>query len=86
MAFNSNTTGKSKHKFSARMVSNKTQATINFVNITDDFSRKIFGVLPHEVTAEQAQSKLPGLLSNDRVSCIITDKTLEIETISVDEF
>lgn len=86
MAFNK-ATSKPKNQFSARLVSNKTNATVSFVNITDDFSRKIFGVAnATEVTAEQAEEILPGLLGNERIACIITDTTSEIQTVPLDEY
>jgi len=88
MAFNQGTSSiKSKNQFSARMVSNKTQAMINWVHITDDFARRVCGVSnASEVTAAMATDKLPPLLNSDRVSVVITDMTAELEPIPVDEY
>lgn len=86
MAFNK-ATSKPRNQFSARLVSNRTNATVSFVNITDDFARKIFGAAnATEVTAEQAEEVLPGLLGNERVACLITDTTADIQTVPLDEY
>ena len=86
MAFNTNNSQKSKSNFSARMVSNVTQATVSWVNITDDFSRKVLGCDAIEATYAQAIEVLPSMLDNDRVSVVITDLTAARETISADQF
>ena len=86
MAFNQTTNSKPRNLFTARMVSNNTNATVNFVNITEEFSRKVCGVNLNEMTAEQAEAVLPSLLNNDRVSVVITDTTAEREVISVEDF
>ena len=86
MAFNQ-TQNKSKNQFAARMVSNKTGATISWVHITDDFARKVCGVTNvTEVTAEQAQMYLPDMHNNAMASIIITDMTAEREIIPASEF
>lgn len=86
MAFNQ-AQNKSKNQFAARMVSNKTQATISWVHITDDFARKVFGVAnATEVTAEQAEATLPDLLNSERASVLVTDMTADREPISPLEF
>ena len=85
MAFNK-TNAKSKHQFTARMVSNKTGATVTWINLVDEFTRKIFGVPATEVTAEEALESLPQILDNEHVSVVITDLTAEIEIISITEY
>jgi len=87
MAFNSQQTTKNKNQFVARLVSNKTQATVSWSHITDDFARKVFGVQnASEVTAAQAAEVLPDLLGNDYVSCVITDLTEDKEPIPATDF
>lgn len=87
MAFNQNSSTRSKNQFAARMVSNKTNATVNWVHLTDDFARKVCGVNSvAEITPSQALEFLPSLLDNDRVSVVITDMTAEREIIPADEF
>jgi len=86
MAFNSQQQ-KNKNQFVARLVSNKTQATISWLHITDDFARKVCGVSnASEVTAEQAAEALLGLVGNDYVSCVITDLTEDRDPIPATDF
>ena len=87
MAFNQPTTSKSRNQFTARMVSNKTGATVNWVNLTDDFARRVCGANSvADITPDKALEFLPSMLDNDRVSVVITDLTAEREVISADEF
>lgn len=86
MAFNQTQT-KPRNQFVARMVSNKLGTAVNFVNLTDEFVRKAFGVATvTDVTAEQAVKVLPVLLNNDRVSVVITDTTAELQTVALEDF
>ena len=78
---------KTKNQFSARMVSRLTKATVCWTPITDDFAHKVFGAADAtDVTAEQAEAVLPGLLNNDMVMCVISDHSKEREVIAVDQF
>ena len=87
MAFDKKTSAASKNMFTARLVSVKTGAMVSWVHITDDFSRKVFGVMKaSEVTAEQAEETLPSLLGNDYVAVKITDMTADLEPIAATEF
>ena len=88
MAFNENPAiTRNKNQFVARMVSKKTGAMVNWVHITDDFARKVFGAnIASEVTSKQAEETLPLLLNNDYVECVITDLTLERDPIKPTEF
>ena len=87
MAFESNKSKQSKNMFTARLVSLKTGAMVSWVHITDDFSRKVFGVMKaSEVTAEQAEEVLPSLLGNDYVEVKVTDMTADLEPIAATEF
>jgi hypothetical protein len=86
MAFNNSQT-KNKNQFVARLVSNRTQATVSWTHITDDFARKVFGVAnATEVTAKQAMVTLPLMFDNDRVSCVVTDLTVDREAIPATDF
>ena len=85
MAFNKAQT-KSRNQFSARMVSNNTNATVSFINVTEDFSRKLCGCNVEDMTYAQAEELLPAVFNNDRYTCVITDLTAERETIALDEF
>ena len=85
-AFNANAK-KSKNQFAARLVSVKTGAMVSWVHITDEFARKVFGAANvAEVTAEQAEAVMPGLLGNEMVSCVVTDLTIERDPIPVSEY
>lgn len=87
MAFEKQTKAANKNMFTARLVSVKTGAMVSWVHITDDFSRKVFGVMKaSEVTAQQAEETLPTLLNNEFVEVKITDMTADLEPISATEF
>jgi hypothetical protein len=87
MAFQSKSGSVSKAAFAARLVSKKTGATISWVNITDQFSRAVFAVAKAtEVTAEEAEAVLPGILNNDFVEVVITDLTAELDPIDAKDF
>jgi hypothetical protein len=87
MAFNKSTSNQSKNQFVARLVSKKTGSTISWVNLTDEFARRVFAVAKvSEVTAEMAEDTLPMLLENDYVEVKIADLTLELEAISAKDF
>ena len=74
MAFNKDSKTKSKMQFTARLVSKKTGAMVSWLNLTDDFARKVFGVQRvDELTAEQVESTLPALLDNAFVEVAVTD-------------
>ena len=87
MAFEKKASATNKNMFTARLVSVKTGAMVSWVHITDDFARKVFGVMKaSEVTAEQAEETLPSLLGNEFVAVKITDMTADLEPISATEF
>lgn len=78
---------KNKNMFTARLVSVKTGAMVSWVHITDDFARKVFGVMnASEVTAQQAEETLPSLLGNEFVAVKVTDLTAELDPIAATEF
>ena len=56
-----------------KMVSATTENVISFVYLADTFSKAIFGCKANEVTYAQASEVLPDLLSNNRVTCLVTD-------------
>ena len=68
------------------MVSNNTNATVSFINVTEDFSRKLCGFSLEEMTFAQAEELLPAVFNNDKYSCVITDLTAERETIALEDF
>lgn len=80
-------TKKSKNQFTARLVSAKTGAMISWAHITDDFARKVFGAENvAAVTPMQAETVLPTLLSNEMVTCVVTDIITERAPIDVSEY
>ena len=84
--FNANKS-KNKNQFAARLVSKKTGAMVSWVHITDEFSRKVFGVANvAEVTAVQAIATLPSLLENTFVECAITDLTAQLDPVSATDY
>ena len=73
--------------FTARLVSKKTGAMASWIHLTDDFARKVFGVSKvSEITAEQAEEVLPGLMGNEFLEVKITDLMAELEPIAATEF
>ena len=87
MAFdNSKNKSANKNLFVARLVSVKSGKTISWINITEEFARKVFGVELKLVTAEEALSVLPSLLGNDNVTVEVTDLTADIEVVDATEF
>lgn len=86
MAFNKTQSTKSRNQFSARLVSNNTNATVSFINITEDFSRKVCGCSVEDMTFAQAEQLLPQIFDNDRYTCVITDLTAEREIIPLADF
>lgn len=86
MAFDSKKKSDNKNLFIARLVSAKSGKTISWINITEEFARKVFGCELKLVTPTQAHDVLPGLLGNDNVTVEITDLTAEIEVVTATEF
>lgn len=86
MAFDNKTKSTNKNLFVARLVSVKSGKTISWINITEEFARKVFGVELKLVTAEEALSVLPSLLGNDNVTVEVTDLTADIEVVDATEF
>ena len=68
------------------MVSNKTNATVSFINVTEDFSRKLCGCNLEEMTFAQAERLLPSVFDNENYTCVITDLTADRETIALEDF
>lgn len=85
MAFNT-TTSKNKNQFVARLVSKKTGKTASWVNLTDEFSRSVFGKELQDVTAQEAEEVLPKLFDNNYLEVAITDLTAEVEKVDPTEF
>jgi len=86
MAFNSTNTSKNKNQFVARQVSRKSGKTASWINLTDEFSRNVFGSELSMVTAQQAMEVLPKLYSNDYLKVAITDLTEEVKVVDPTEF
>jgi len=92
MAFDKNTSSKSKNQFAARIVSNKVQENghrnmICWAPITDETARKVFGVANvSEITYAAAAEKLPMLLDNERTSVMVTDTFAALDPVSVDDY
>ena len=77
----------SKNQFTAMLHSVKTDKGITFVNLTPEFVRAVFGVRSlEEVTAEEAQEKLPTLLDSDKVYVKIYDLTTEKPVVDVTDY
>ena len=85
MAFETNTKT-NKNKFVASMVSNTTGHTASWVNLTETFCLKVFGKKIIDITAEEAQEKLPPLYNNKFLSISIKDIEAEIEIIEATDF
>lgn len=87
MAFNSNTTKTSnKNLFVGRLVSKATGKTVSWINLTEEFSRKVFGCELADVTAQQAEETLPQILENQYIAVEITDVTAGIVKVDVTAF
>ena len=87
MAFeNSKTKNKNKNLFVARLASKATGKTISWINLTEEFARKVFACELRLITAEQAETILPPLMSNEFMIVEITDTTAAIEVVPATEF
>ena len=87
MAFASSTNSSaSKNQFVAYLASKKTGKVISWVNLTDTFVKAVFTCKLAEVTAEDAEAVLPGLLNNEFVEVHITDTTAELVATSATDF
>ena len=88
MAFKKETkTTDSKNQFTAMLHSVKTDKGITFINLTPEFVKSVFGVRTlEEVTAEQAENTLPGLMDNEKVYVKIYDLTAERPIVDASEY
>ena len=73
------TTGAKKQEklIGISMVSAKTENVISFMYLADHFAKAIFGCKADQVTYEQAVEVIPDLMSNDKVTCIVTDMSVD---------
>ena len=83
---NSKSKSTNKNLFVARLVSKATGKTISWINLTEEFSRKVFACELRLVTAEQALTTLPALMANDFMTVEVTDLTEAIEVVPATEF
>ena len=92
MAFNQKKTNKttttSDMQFSAMLRSIKTDKAIGWFNMTPEFAKAVFGCKPQEISFDQAESQLPGLLDNLKIYVALTDLTIEKQevVVAVDEY
>jgi len=86
MGFETNKSSANKNQFVARLVSKKTGKTASWINLTDEFSRTVFGTELKDVTAEIAEPKLVAVFSNQFLDVIVKDLTAEIVTVEATEF
>ena len=86
MAFNNSTQAKNKNQFVARLISRKSGKTASWINVTDEFSKTVFGAELRDVTAEDALVKLPALFNNQYLEVAITDLTAELTVVEVTEY
>jgi len=86
MAFNTSKSTSNRNNFVAYLASKKTGKVVSWINLTDTFARQVFGTELKNITAEEAEAVLPGLLGNDYVEVHITDTTAELVTVDATEF
>ena len=83
--FNANAT-KQKAMAVARTVSKKSGSTIGWINLTEQFSKSVFGVEVKNITAKQMEEILPALYENQYIEVAVTDLTAELEPISATDY
>ena len=83
--FNANAT-KQKAMAVARTVSKKSGSTIGWINLTEQFSKSVFGVEVKNITAKQMEEVLPELYGNQYMEVVVTDLTAELAPISAIEY
>ena len=85
MNFTNNAT-KQKAMAVARTVSKKTGHTIGWINLTEQFSKSVFGAEVKNITAEQMEAVLPELYGNKYIEVMVTDLTKPLDPISATDF
>ena len=75
-----------KNLFVARLTSKSSGKTISWINLTEEFARKVFACELKLVTAEMAITTLPSLMNNDFMVVEVTDLTEAIEVVPATEF
>lgn len=75
-----------KNLFVARLVSKSSGKTVSWINLTEEFARKVFACELKLVTAEQATKVLPPLMENDFLTVEVTDLTADVEVVPATEF
>ncbi len=69
------------------MVSANTGNLISFQYLADKFCQSVFKCKADKVTFEQAQAVIPDLMSNERVTCVVTDMTIDkFEGITLENY
>ena len=86
MSFRRPSENKNKNLFAARLTSVNTGKAISWLNLTPEFSRKVFGCELKDVTYKDALETLPALIDNDYCKVEITDLQSEIEVVKATEF
>ena len=83
MAFNTKETN-NKNQFVASMVSKATGDVASWVNLTETMCTKVFGKKLEDISAEEAQDKLPIIYDTSFLFINIKDITIPLGEITIE--